>query len=131
MSVNACFTFFPEGRPSLPSGSGYMNRRFLLQQLSQGMGAPLTRQSFLWMAPFAPDALEALWAPGALPPLLPASAFAAIEHHAAELESLSPVDMLILLFLSTYLPDDILTKTDRASMFNSLVVSVIDSARVL
>jgi len=40
---------------ALPSADGYMNRRFLLGQLSHGFGAPTGRQSFLWMAPLAPE----------------------------------------------------------------------------
>ena len=39
---------------AFPTAEGYMNRRFLLSQLSQGFGATAGRQSFLWMAPFAP-----------------------------------------------------------------------------
>ena len=46
---------------AFPSGAGYMNRRFLLRQLSQGFGSATSRQSFLWMAPFAPEDLTALW----------------------------------------------------------------------
>jgi asparagine synthase (glutamine-hydrolysing) len=107
---------------ALPSGEGYMNRCFLLRQLSQGFGVEAQRQSFLWMAPFAPASLDALWRRAVLPCDAACAAFAPIDACAAHAAGLSDIEMLIRLFLLTYLPDDILTKTDRAAMFNSLEV---------
>src|SRR5438445_11472611 len=49
-------------------------------------------------------------------------AFAPIDRYTAEMPGLSAVNGLLRLFLLTYLSEDILTKTDRASMFNSLEV---------
>ena len=48
--------------------------------------------------------------------------FAEIDSRAAEAGGLGSVERLAYQFLTTYLPEDILTKTDRASMFNSLEV---------
>jgi asparagine synthase (glutamine-hydrolysing) len=70
----------------------------------------------------APDRLTALWRRSALPERALTTAFAPIDRHAAEAAGLARVDLLLYLFSVTYLPEDILTKTDRASMFNSLEV---------
>ena len=95
---------------ALPAGDGYVNGRFLLHQLSHGLGASTARQSFLWMAPFGPAEMTALWRRSALPQDALSGAFAPINRHAAEAAGLSPVDLLLYLFLVTYLPEDILAQ---------------------
>ena len=94
---------------------GYMSLPFKLAQLAQGFGQPASRQSAHWMAPFGPAAMSAIWSPAIDLAALRDQAFAGPPSGAG-------TDALLHDFLTSYLPEDILTKTDRAAMFNGLEV---------
>ena len=99
----------------LPGRAGYMSWPFKLAQLSQGFGQAPSRQSAYWMAPFGPAAMARLWSADVDQDALLGQAFPAIEPHPG-------ADTLLRSFLTGYLPDNILMKTDRAAMFNGLEV---------
>lgn len=100
---------------------GYMNLPFRLSQLSHGFGQPAARQSYHWMAPFDPDGLRAIWSADVAQHCLRAAAFTEVDAAANEANA-DGVDRLLHQFLVTYLPGNILMKTDRAAMFNGLEV---------
>jgi asparagine synthase (glutamine-hydrolysing) len=107
---------------ALPHAGSYMSFDFLLRQVSQAAGLPPARQWAACMAPFAPEELDRLWRPE-----VREAARAAAEDPVAELvcgrdgRSWSTAE-LIRLFVATYLPEDILLKVDRSSMYSSLEV---------
>ena len=105
---------------ALPHRGSYMSVDFLLRQLSQATGLPPARQWVACMAPFAPEELDRLWHPdvrksaeGSAEDPLPGLLRSERPWSTAE---------LIRLFASTYLPEDILFKVDRSSMYSSLEV---------
>jgi asparagine synthase (glutamine-hydrolysing) len=106
----------------LPSGQGYMNIRFRLAQLAQGFGHRVTRQSYLWMAPFGEPDLRNIFRADIPVAELADVAFAPIDEAAIQAGGGDDIQQLLHQFVLTYLPDDILQKTDRAAMFNGLEV---------
>lgn len=101
----------------LPTRAAYMSLPFRLAQLSQGFGQVPARQSAYWMAPFGRAGMARLWAADVDQDALRDGAFAALGPQPG-----GGVDGLLHGFLTGYLPDDILMKTDRAAMFHGLEV---------
>ena len=103
----------------LPGSLDYMNPAFLLRQLSYGFGVPARMQSIYWMSAVAAREQSDLWIDNKA---RDRRIFEQVSEQATQSDNQSVAAACQQHFLSYYLPDNILQKTDRASMYNSLEV---------
>jgi asparagine synthase (glutamine-hydrolysing) len=100
----------------LPHSASNMSLDFKLRRTLTGLSYPPSVWAPAWMAPLEPELHEAVFAtPSDLDDLY-GDAIAVWETCASP----DPADRLMEFFTVFYLQDDILTKTDRATMMNSL-----------
>ena len=103
----------------LPVSADYMNRAFLLRQLSYGIGRPARLQSMYWMSAVPPVRQQDLWADGGD---IDAAVAAALQKLVPATAGLGNIEEFQQHFIDRYLAGDILQKMDRASMKVSLEV---------
>ena len=107
---------FRELAERLPHSHGNMSFDFKLRRTLMGLSYPESMWAPAWMAPLEPDLHHDLFTSAADADELYEDAIAVWNSCA----SADPADRLMEFFTIFYLQDDILTKTDRAAMMNSL-----------
>ena len=106
---------------ALPESLQHHSRLRMAQRFFGAAGESLYERVARWTAFFSDD-LEALLEPDLMRRLSPVDRLANVRPYLDGISDWSPLSRLLYLNTKTYLPNDLLVKTDRCSMANSLEV---------
>ena len=105
----------------IPSQDNYMSYFFILKHVSRGFGWPPHQQVFRWMSPFSDKNITQLFNQDFANDFYKKNIWDTILPNNKKVNK-NITDELSNIFLKLYLPNDILTKVDRVSMYNGLEV---------
>lgn len=115
----------------LPSDSRNISLDFKVKRFLAGVSEPTPLRHHIWMGALDPAAAHALLAPELRASLAGTTIGSTLLRHARTVKSASRIDQVLYLDAKMYLENDILVKTDRASMACSLETRVPLLNRVL